>query len=670
MSEQRYLVTARKYRPQRFDELVAQEHVTETIRNAIRLDRLAHAYLFSGPRGVGKTTAARILAKAINCTSSPEERDGQAEPCRACEHCRTFEEGRSLNVIEIDAASNNRVDDIRDLRETVRIPPQGARRKVYIVDEVHMLSTAAFNALLKTLEEPPPHVLFIFATTEPHKVLPTILSRCQRFDFRRIAVPEIVARLSDICKEENIRADEASLLLIARKGDGALRDALSVFDQAVSLCGSDIAYADLVKALGVVDIDRYFEVTDRIAARDMGGMLQLIENAIRAGHDLQEFLAGLTEHLRNLLVARTMENTELIEAAEATRKRYAEAVAPFSEMDLLRLLTLAANAESTLKNSIQPRLKVETILLNMAMITLGADLREALAKIDRLDAAEPYRRPPGNADARSPASQRSPEKTASTARKIPTSPPPEKQNTPAPRDAGPHTPPGDPEPKAAPKAPPIRKDEHLSESAPAEPPSPAAAPAEVPAPVQQPDASPSIADTLFGKPLIPRDSTPNEETLSAAGVADLVAEVDTAVLETVETDTSGIPDEKANPIATIWNDLLEHVKKDKIQIWSMLHRAQPEGYDNGMIHIAVPDDFHRRVLTVRADYITGQLKSLTNVPIRAMKYVVREDMNTPGTDGASETADDFDPYEYMERKRKENPVVREIFDQFGGEPVW
>ena len=657
MSEQRYLVTARKYRPQRFDELVAQEHVTETLRNAIRLDRLAHAYLFSGPRGVGKTTAARILAKAINCTSAPEERDGEAEPCRACEQCRTFEEGRSLNVIEIDAASNNRVDDIRDLRETVRIPPQGARRKVYIVDEVHMLSTAAFNALLKTLEEPPPHVLFIFATTEPHKVLPTILSRCQRFDFRRISVSEIVARLSDICKEENIRADEASLLLIARKGDGALRDALSVFDQAVSLCGSDIAYAELVKALGVVDIDRYFEVTDRIAARDMGGILQLVENAIRAGHDLQEFLAGLTEHLRNLLVARTMEQTELIEAAEATRKRYAEAVAPFSEMDLLRLLTLAANAESTLRNSIQPRLKVETILLNMAMVTLGADLREALAKIDRLETAEPERHSPGNADTRARASQRPPGKTASATRKTPTSPPPKKQDTPAPRDAEPYTPPGDPEPKAEPKAPTAT-------------PSPVAAPAEAPGPVQQPDTSPSIADTLFGKPLLPRDSMSPEETLGAAGEQDLVAEVDTAVLETVEADAIVTPDENANPIATVWNDLLEHVKKDKIQVWSMLHRAQPEGYDEGIIHIAVPDDFHRRVLTERAGYITGQLKVLANVPIHAIQYAVREDMSTPGTDGAPETAADFDPYEYMERKRKENPVVREIFDRFGGEPVW
>ena len=670
MSEQRYLVTARKYRPQRFDELVAQEHVTETLRNAIRLDRLAHAYLFSGPRGVGKTTAARILAKAINCTSAPEERDGQAEPCRTCEHCRTLEEGRSLNVIEIDAASNNRVDDIRDLRETVRIPPQGARRKVYIVDEVHMLSTAAFNALLKTLEEPPPHVLFIFATTEPHKVLPTILSRCQRFDFRRIAVPEIVARLSDICKEENIRADEASLLLIARKGDGALRDALSVFDQAVSLCGSDIAYADLVKALGVVDIDRYFEVTDRVAARDMGGMLQLIENAIRAGHDLQEFLAGLTEHLRNLLVARTMENTELIEAAEATQKRYAEAVAPFSEMDLLRLLTLAANAESTLRNSIQPRLKVETILLNMATIALGADLREALAKIDRLEAVEPDRRSPGSTDSKAPAGQRPPENTGSTTRKIPTPSPPKKQNAPAPRDATPHTPPGDPEEKAAPKAPPLQEDEHPSEGVPPATPPPAAAPVESPGSVRQPDASPSIADTLFGEPLLPRDKARPEETLSNASRQNLAAEADTAVLEPVETGMTVIPDENAEPIATIWNDLLEQVKKDKIQIWSMLHRTQPEGYNDGIIHIAVPDDFHRRVLTERAGYITGQLKSLVNVPIRTIQCAVREDMNTPGTDGAPETAADFDPYEYMERKRKENSVVREIFEQFGGEPAW
>ena len=232
----RYTVTARKYRPQTFADLVAQEHVAETLRNAITRGRLAHAYLFSGPRGVGKTTAARILAKAVNCQTPLAERP-DAEPCRTCDSCRAFEEGRSLNIIEIDAASNNRVEDVRELRDTVRVPPQGANKKVYILDEVHMLSASAFNALLKTLEEPPDYALFIFATTEPHKVLPTILSRTQRFDFRRIAVPEIVSRLEEISAAEGVTADDESLVLLARKGDGALRDALSIYDQAVSICG-------------------------------------------------------------------------------------------------------------------------------------------------------------------------------------------------------------------------------------------------------------------------------------------------------------------------------------------------------------------------------------------------------------------------------------------------
>ncbi|HYE58754.1 MAG TPA: DNA polymerase III subunit gamma/tau, partial [Rhodothermales bacterium] len=293
----RYLVSARKYRPQRFAELVGQEHVAETLRNALRLDRLAHAYLFSGPRGVGKTTAARLLAKAINC-EVPIETRPDAEPCRQCDSCRAFEEGRSLNIIEIDAASNNKVDDIRELRDTVRVPPQGARRKVYIVDEVHMLSTSAFNALLKTLEEPPPYVLFIFATTEPHKVLPTILSRCQRFDFRRIAVEETVEHLKNIAAEEGIEADDASLLLIARKGDGALRDALSAFDQAVALCGTTLRYRELADALGVVDVDLYFEVSERVAARDAAGLLDLVDRLVRRGYDLSEFALGLQEHLR------------------------------------------------------------------------------------------------------------------------------------------------------------------------------------------------------------------------------------------------------------------------------------------------------------------------------------------------------------------------------------
>ncbi|SHK71485.1 DNA polymerase III subunit gamma/tau [Rhodothermus profundi] len=389
MQEQRYLVAARKYRPQLFRELVAQEHVTETLKNALRLNRLGHAYLFSGPRGVGKTTAARLLAKAINCQTPLEAREDGAEPCRQCEACIAFEEGRSLNVFEIDAASNNKVEDVRELRETVRVPPQGARKKVYIIDEVHMLSNAAFNALLKTLEEPPPHALFIFATTEPHKVLPTILSRCQRFDFRRIPVDAIVARLREICAAEGVEADDESLMLLARKGDGALRDALSAFDQAVSLCGTTLRYAELAQALGVVDLDLYFTVTEHVQAGNGAGMLAVVEQVVRAGYDLQEFALGLAEHLRNLLVARTMPDLSLIEAGEATRRRYAEAASAFEEADLLRLLGLVADLETRLKSSAQPRLQLELTLLRMASLPHAIDLRRALALLDQLSQTPP-----------------------------------------------------------------------------------------------------------------------------------------------------------------------------------------------------------------------------------------------------------------------------------------
>ena len=385
MADQRYLVTARKYRPARFNELVAQEHVSDTLKNALRLDRLAHAYLFSGPRGVGKTTTARILAKAINCETPLEDRDDGAEPCRTCDSCRSFEAGRSLNVFEMDAASNNKVDDIRELREKVRIPPQGSSRKVYILDEVHMLSTQAFNALLKTLEEPPAHALFIFATTEPHKVLATILSRCQRFDFRRIPPRKTVAHLRSICEEEGIEADEKSLMLIARKGNGALRDALSAFDQAISLCGTTLTYGELAQALGVVDQDLYFRLTQHIRERDTGGVLKLVHHVVRNGYDVQEFLAGVAEHLRNLLVARSLGPKALEDVAEATQQRYAKGAKAFREADLLRLLTLAGDAEETVKASAQPRLKVEMTLLKMAQIRRTADLGRVLQKLKRLE---------------------------------------------------------------------------------------------------------------------------------------------------------------------------------------------------------------------------------------------------------------------------------------------
>ncbi len=390
MAKSQYLVTARKYRPQRFRELVAQAHVAQALINALRLERIAHAYLFTGPRGVGKTTAARILAKAINCTGNPE---GEVEPCLNCPSCDDFETQRSLSIFEIDAASNNKVEDIRDLRENVRILPQGGHRKVYIIDEVHMLSNAAFNALLKTLEEPPPHVLFIFATTEPHKVLPTILSRCQRFDFRRIPTNEIVQHLARICEGEGITADEDSLHLIAHKGDGALRDALSVFDQAVALCGSDLKYSTLTDALRVVDVELYFEATRYIAERATGAILGLAERIIADGYDIREFLGGLAEHVRNLLITITLGEHALADVSKNLRSRYTETANAFTETTLLRLLMVIDETQTRLPVSSSPRLAVELALAKMTHLGESVDLSEVLEQIRRLEHAGPSPQP-------------------------------------------------------------------------------------------------------------------------------------------------------------------------------------------------------------------------------------------------------------------------------------
>lgn len=426
MAESQYLVTARKYRPQVFGDLVAQSHVVQTLINALKLGRLAHAYLFTGPRGVGKTTAARILAKAINCT---KKSDGEVEPCLDCDSCRDFETQRSLNIFEIDAASNNRVEDIRELRENVRVPPQGGRRKVYIIDEVHMLTTAAFNALLKTLEEPPPHILFIFATTEPHKVLPTILSRCQRFDFRRIPTKDIVDHLGKICDIEGITADEDALHLIANKGDGALRDALSVFDQAVALCGSDLKYSTLASALRVVDAELYFEATRCVAQGAAGPMLSLAERIMSDGHDVREFFNGLAEHVRNLLITVTLGADALVDVSKRLRTWYADTAKEFTETVLLRLLMVIDETQNRLPTSTSPRLAVELAMIKMVRLGDSVDLSDALAQIRRLERM--VQQTPG-------------QRPVTT-----TAVPPPTQNTPSPR----HIPPSGTKPTPSPSPP-------------------------------------------------------------------------------------------------------------------------------------------------------------------------------------------------------------------------
>jgi DNA polymerase-3 subunit gamma/tau len=374
-----YQVTARKWRPLLFEDVVGQSHVTNTLRNAIASKRLAHAYLFSGARGTGKTTTARILAKAINC-SSPND----TNPDNECEVCKEITAGRSLDVIEIDGASNRGVEEIRNLRESVRYTPTRGKYKVYIIDEVHMLTKEAFNALLKTLEEPPEHVIFIFATTEVHKIPMTILSRCQRFDFRRISIEEITGNLRTISKEEKVTIDEEALMIVAKKADGALRDAQSIFDQIRAFCGNEITASDVLKVLNAVDQELYFRVTDLIKTQDVKGGLELVEEIVKGGYDLREFLGGLSEHLRNLLVVLTTEATELVEASELYRKRYQEEAKQFRQNDVLRLIKLVNDLEQSIRWSPQPRFKLEAGLLQMIKLERSVQIDALLGQIDEL----------------------------------------------------------------------------------------------------------------------------------------------------------------------------------------------------------------------------------------------------------------------------------------------
>jgi DNA polymerase-3 subunit gamma/tau len=374
-----YIVTARKWRPMRFEDVVGQLHVTQTLRNAIEAGRLAHAYLFSGPRGVGKTTTARLLAKAVNC-----RQPNAANPDNTCDICREITEGTSFDVLEIDGASNRGIDEIRNLRDSVRYAPAKGKYKVYIIDEVHMLTKESFNALLKTLEEPPAHVMFIFATTEINKVPPTILSRCQRFDFRRISLEEIIGNLRAIAKEEKVVIDEDALLLLARKGDGSLRDAQSIFDQVVSLCGHTIAHGAIIQALNMVDQEVYFRVTDLIQRGNAKGALDLVEELLGSGHDMKEFLSGLLEHFRNILVVKAAGSTQLLEVSDVYKRKYEAEAAAFSIADLLRFQRLVNSTESALRFTAQPRFRLEADLVQLVMLPRAPEIARLIEDIEEL----------------------------------------------------------------------------------------------------------------------------------------------------------------------------------------------------------------------------------------------------------------------------------------------
>ncbi|WP_418408879.1 DNA polymerase III subunit gamma/tau [Alistipes sp.] len=500
-----FIVSARKYRPATFASVVGQKHITSTLKNAIEREQLAHAYLFCGPRGVGKTTCARIFAKAINCLNP-----NGAEACNECESCRSFNEGRSLNIHELDAASNNSVEDIRTLIEQVRIIPQVGRYSVFIIDEVHMLSAAAFNAFLKTLEEPPAHAIFILATTEKHKIIPTILSRCQIYDFNRIRVEDSVEYLKYIARQEGITADEESLNLIAQKADGGMRDALSMFDKAVSFCGTALDYRNVAQTLNVLDYDTYFSVTEMLLAGNYVEVLVTFDAVLSKGFSGQTFMAGLNRHMRDLLMAKRPETLRLIEMTGTLLERYRTQAGACSVEFLFGAISCLTELDGKIRQSSNQRLLVELGLMKIA--GLGQKKNDGLTSPGEypLPALTPRTAAPANAAA----------PTAAAAQATP--PPAQQAATQAPQ-TGPQaaapahaTAPAQPAAMPQPAAPATPGPETLRQ--PAAAPAPAATPA---VPVAPAPPAPAAAQPAPARPAAPGPA--RRSLISGASISELLA---------------------------------------------------------------------------------------------------------------------------------------------------
>ena len=511
-----FIVSARKYRPATFRSVVGQKHITSTLQNAIERGQLAHAYLFCGPRGVGKTTCARIFAKAINCLAP----DG-AEACNECESCRSFNEGRSLNIHELDAASNNSVEDIRTLIEQVRIIPQVGRYSVFIIDEVHMLSAAAFNAFLKTLEEPPTTAIFILAPTEKHKIIPTILSRCQIYDFNRIRVEDSVEYLKYIASQEGISADEESLNLIAQKADGGMRDALSMFDKAVSFCGTALDYRNVAQTLNVLDYDTYFSVTEMLLAGNYVDVLVAFDSVLSKGFSGQTFMSGMNRHMRDLLMARQPDTLRLIEMTGTLLERYRTQAGACSVEFLFGAISVLTELDGKIRQSSNQRLLVELGLMKIA--GLGQKKNDTLTSSGEYPLPELTPRTAAAAVAATPAAQPQPDPaTRPGPNPVPAAP----QQSAAVQPGQASQPASAPIPAPAPQpAAPRPETPAQSAAAPGPAPAPAARP-EASKPAPQPVRRPLISGTSLSELLASAGSNPDEEPSEQETAEPEVATID------------------------------------------------------------------------------------------------------------------------------------------------